>query len=274
VVAAVAAAAAVDALWPDPPGPVDERAAAQLQRFGVSGLLVYTDADCELRALSLPELTPAEVPQGPEVGCEISVSPDGRRVAGVRAAWRGDSSEYASCGGGRCPVAWRGDELTFVEGGAIRSARGAIIVPPPELERVALDHPNATADARIETLRVLDLEWLDREEVAALIEVRYVFGLPEAETLVAGFRDGSRVWSDPFFSRFERLVLSSTGDFLLEPVDRQQLAAFAISPTGPADWSPDGLRVAVATRASVFVADLRTRRLIRIPITARDLAWR
>jgi hypothetical protein len=111
--------------------------------------------------------------------------------------------------------------------------------------------------------------------VVALIEARYAFGLSEGNTVVAGFRDGRLAWQAPRFGGFRRLVVSRGGDVMPIPVERQQLSVrFRITPSGPADWSPDGRRLVAATRASVYILDSGAARSVRIPLTVRDLAWR
>jgi len=304
-VAAVAVAAIVDAVRPRPAKPLDREAAAQLAGLGVTGTLVYTDAACGLRALSLPALKPAELPGGIDVACEISVSPDGRHVAGGGARWSPDGRRYAICRGTRvdlvdaeggpargsftgCAPAFRPDGmLTFARDGAIREARlSRILVPRRELERAALSHPNApryndpvtlrVVPPQIEELHVRDLAWLAEDEVVALIEARFVDGLPETSAVIAGFVRGGLAWRQPQFGSFERLVVSGGRNILLEPAGPSQIALFAtgLTPAGPVAWSPDGAWLGVATRASVFVVSTATNRRVRIPVSARDVAWR
>jgi hypothetical protein len=288
-VLAVAAVAVADSVRPRPPAALDAQAAQQLWELGVAGTLVYTDRKCELHALSLPRLTPGRVPEALDLGCEISVSPDGERAAPGMARWSPDSSAYAVCRGGRvdvvptresydgCAPAWRPDGmLTFVRDGAVRQAfRERIVVPRRELVRAALSHPNAPSEGTVTRLQVHDLSWSSRREVIALIEARYAFRLSEGNTVVAGFRDGRLAWQAPRFGGFRRLVVSRGGDVMPIPVERQQLSVrFRITPSGPADWSPDGRRLVAATRASVYVLDSGAARSVRIPLTVRDLAWR
>jgi hypothetical protein len=292
-VAAVAVAAIVDAVRPERARSLDAEAAAQLAELGVGGTLVYADPGCRLHALSLPGLTPARLPAGIGVACEISVSPEGRHVAGGGARWRRDGAQYAICRGTRvdvvdaaggpargtftgCAPAFRPDGmLTFARDGGIRQARlDRILVPRAELERAARAHPNAP-EPPIDELRVRDLAWTSPFEVVALIETRFGLGLPEFQTTVAGFRFGRLRWQRPFFGGYERLSVSSSGDVLLEPAVRTQSPLFGnLDPSGPVDWSPDGRRLALASRASVFVVDPAAERRVRIPVTARDLAWR
>jgi hypothetical protein len=294
-VAAVAVAAIVDAVRPRPAPALDADAAARLAELGVTGTIVYTDAACGLHGLSLPGLTRARLPDGIDVGCEISVSPDGGHVAGAAARWSPDGRQYAICRGTRvdvvdaaggpargsftgCAPAFRPDGmLTFAFGGAVVEARlSRVLVPHGEVERAALNHPNAPFDARLEELLVRDLSWLSQREVAALIEVRYVEGLPETSTMIAGFVRGSLAWQKPYFGRFERLVVSPGGDVQPEPAPQPfPFVTSRLQPAGrPFDWSPDGRLLAVGTRASIFVVDVASQRLVRIPVTARDLAWR
>lgn len=295
-----------DAVRSDPPGSLDPVAAEQLAGLGIEGVLIYTEPDCELKALSLPALVQTEAPAGIDVGCDISVSPDGRFVAGGGARWSPDGSQYAICRGTRvdvvpaaggsavgsftgCTPAWRPDGvLTLVRGGAVRAAepREPIVVPESEIVRAAAEHPNAPRQTDpvtlepippvIDELRVVDLTWTLPAEVAAFVEVRYRFGPPDGDTLVAVFRDGWLRRTTPYLGRYERLVASGGGNVLLEPFDRSQVAlfAFGLTPSGPVAWSPDGQRLAVATRASVFVVGAAGGRRVRIPVTVRDLAWR
>ena len=288
-VLAVATVAIADSIWPEEAPSLDERAAAQLRQLGVAGTLVYTDAACELRALSLPDLKSAAPPEAPDLGCEISVSPDGRQAAPGGARWSPDSSHYAICHAGLvdvvpgreaydgCAPAWRPDGmLTFVRNGALRQARfERVLVPRRELVRAALNHPNAPSDGTVTQLDVHDLEWSSPREVVALIEARYRFGLPEGNTVIAGFRHGRLAWQAPRFGGFQRLIVSRGGDVMPIPTDRQRLSVrFRITPSGPADWSPDGRQLAAATRASVYILDSGAARSVRIPVTVRDLAWR
>jgi hypothetical protein len=170
--------------------------------------------------------------------------------------------------------AWRGEELTFVRDGAVRSDV-ELFVPRSELERAARNHPNAP-ELPIDELRVLDLAWTSHFDVVALLEARYRLGLPGAQPTIAGFRFRRLRWQRPYLGRPERLVVSARDDVLFEPALRTQSPFFpsTLQPRGPIDFSPDGLMLAVATRASVFVVVTETQRLVRIPVTARDVAWR
>jgi len=242
---AVAAAAVFDSVRPRPAAPLDAAAVEQLRQLGMTGTLVYTDAACELHALSLPGLVSARAPEG-AVGCRISVSPDARYVAPAAVRWSPDGTRrcYRIC-------AWRGDELTFWRGDAIRSVT-RVLVPQEQLVG----------------MQILDLAWTSRREVVALAGA-------EGGLVVAGFRDGRLAWSAPRRGGFDRLVVSRGGEVTPAADDRGRLTVRSrIAPRGPADWSPDGRRLVAATRTSVYVFDSGAGRSVRIPLTVRDLAWR
>jgi hypothetical protein len=208
VVAAIAVAAIVDSVRPHAQRPLDAEAAARLERLGVKGTLVYTDPKCELRALSLPDLRAAAAPEGPDLGCDISVSPDGKQVAPGAARWSADSSRYAICRGRRtevvpgresydgCAPAWRPDGmLLFARHGDIRQARfDRIVVPRRQLVEAARKHPNAPAAGGVDELRVLDLAWTANGELVALVEALYSLGIPELQTTVAAFEGDRLAW--------------------------------------------------------------------------------
>jgi hypothetical protein len=128
---------------------------------------------------------------------------------------------------------------------------------------------------RIEELHVRDLAWISDDEVVALIEARFVDGLPQTSAVIAGFVRGALAWQKAYFGRFDRLVVSPGGDVLAEPAPRSlPFVPARLQPQGAFDWSPDGRGLAVATRASIFVVDIASQRLVRIPVAAHDLAWR
>jgi hypothetical protein len=103
--AALAAAAAVEALWgdgaePSHPSPSRTRTSSEpetaraLAAAGIEGVLYYVEPDsCRLRALRLPEIRTARAPES--ANCTMTVSPDGRRAADGGAVWRADGLLFA-----------------------------------------------------------------------------------------------------------------------------------------------------------------------------------
>lgn len=145
-VAALGAAAAVDALRGDSEGvaPPRERStereieAGQPLEGGPRGVLHYTDDDCVLQAVELPTLQPVETPAWED--CRFSLSPDGNAVRSAAAIWDPSGTGWATEAGRRIVVAsapstrvsFEGEApsfkpdgtLTFVHAGAVRALRG------------------------------------------------------------------------------------------------------------------------------------------------------
>jgi hypothetical protein len=269
-VALVAVAAIVDAVRQRPAPPLDAEAAGELAELGVSGTLVYTDPGCRLRAVSLPDLRPAPLPAG-ETRCDISVSPDGRRVASASVRWSADGTRRARCGG---ICAWHGHELTVARNGGIFGEDGRPLVPRSEVVSAALSASGDT-QRRLSYVKVLDLAWTSPNEVVALVNVRY--STLRGTQLVAGFQHGRLVWQQARARRLERLVPGPQGRLAAEPADLVR-ADFRLPEEvelgGALDWSPRGLWLVLGSRGRVIVYDPRYGRIVSIPVTARDLAWR
>jgi hypothetical protein len=134
-------------------------------------------------------------------------------------------------------------------------------------------------------MAVESLAWLDDERFAALLTME------EGPTqVVLALFDGRKIIraSAGFVAAWGDLRVSSDGRFAFTRNDRTE-GFSVIEPDGTAaaslprfadvhalDWSPDGRWLAVATRASVYLLDVTDpgRRSIRIPLVARDLAFR
>jgi hypothetical protein len=308
--AAIGIAAAVDAFrggdaTPLPQSPAHERRSepqATYAEEGFGGILYYTNEGCELRAVRLPTLERVEAPRWDE--CRFELNPDGTRANGATSGWDPYSDPDAGrlfqtvgrtiqVASSRLPEgssfhgsapAWRSDgTLTYARRGAVRAwPSGGILLSGRDLWRAAARHPNAPAARRLARLRVRQLAWLDASrgvvllhvgvgegpdyDIAALFEGRRLL------TTVASRSSTGRVWTSPGGSFFAVLgdgmrIFDRDGDPRPSP---------PLSAPRALAFSPDERWVAVATRASVVVfqtfgAELRLRRL---PIVARDLAWR
>jgi hypothetical protein len=132
---------------------------------------------------------------------------------------------------------------------------------------------------------VESLAWLDDERFAA------VLAMEEGPTqVVLALFDGRKIMrvSAGFVAAWDDLSASSDGRFAFTRNDRTEGFSL-LEPDGTAiaplprlaevhalDWSPDGRWLAVATRASVYLLDVTdpSHRSIRIPLVARDLAFR
>ena len=194
-----------------------------LRRAAVRGLLVWTDADCELHALRLPEGRRAPPPEGPDVGCEFELSPNGRRVAPRGSRW-GTSAYYALCRGtvvdvywppsGRaqysydgCAPAWRPTRdgplvLTLARDDEVLEVRPAC-EPQPPCEEVVLDRSDIAAardavtdPSAVSAADVLALDWQSPQRLRALLLLRLPFGA--SRRIVATYDAGELAFVEPF----------------------------------------------------------------------------
>jgi hypothetical protein len=281
--------------------PADAETATQ--PAGFDGVLYYTDESCELRAVRLPELEPAEAPNWDE--CGFVLSPDGKRASGADSGWDPHSDpqrgrlfetedgtiQVATNGGpegepfrGSAP-AWRPDgTLTYFADGAVREWPGGnVLIPGTALLQGVMSHINAAgARAPFRAVDVQQLVWLDSERAVVAIHAPVRRG---ADIDLAAVFDGRRrvatvdelapitsLWGGP---QGRYWALDSDG---LQLFDRDG-GALPLPPLTDARavaWSPDESWLAVATRASVFI--LRPgepqARIQRLPLVANDLAWR
>jgi hypothetical protein len=139
---------------------------------------------------------------------------------------------------------------------------------------------------------ILELAWLDEDSVAAIVG-----GTGLRNRFVAIFEDGKLVndpfgWSEP---QLRDLIASPEGEYFA--VLTQQFGAWIFDQTGrfmgqgvvtgaeevrKLAWSPDGRWLVISTPASIYFVDARNLELllggqqpttIRLPVSARDIAW-
>jgi hypothetical protein len=313
-VAALAVFAAADALRGDGqprdaasvPPTTRERAPTlreTLRGQGVSGQIIYSDQDCILHSLLLPQMVDEVVRRENGAGafhyCRFSVaggrfrdddelmSPDGQLVARCRA---GHVEVFIESGERRlsrvpgCAPAWRPDSgLTYARNGEIVLGGGVVLISKDELRRIARRHPNvAGLGAGVPyRVRVLALAWLDSLRLAMSLEVR-IRGVEPQHFVV--LLNGHRMLAlvADFSGPIRDLVVSPAGSFLaddrgtvvtkqgrsyplLEGVPRPSTVAF----------SPDEGWLAVATGTSVYLVGTPTNlgRVIRLPVPAQDVVW-
>jgi hypothetical protein len=274
-----------------------------LRSQGVSGQILYSDQDCILHSLVLPQMVDEVVRGENGAGafhyCRFGVgggrvrdddelvSPDGQLVARCRA---GHVEVFIESGERRlsrvagCAPAWRPDSgLTYARNGEILLEGGVVLITKGELRRIARRHPNvgglgAGVPYRV---HVLALAWLDRLRLAMSLEVR-IRGVEPQHFVV--LLHGGRMLAlvADFSGPIRDLVVSPAGSFLaddrgtvitkqgrsyplLEGVPRPSTVAF----------SPDEGWLAVATGTSVYLVGTPTNlgRVIRLPVPAQDLVW-
>jgi hypothetical protein len=274
IVAALAAlglVAAVDALWsPGESSPQAARqtttapllarqpelAVSQLREAGVSGLLTYSDEDCRLHAVSLPELRPARAPSFEM--CRPVTATGGLGAIDGEVVWSG-------LGYGTVQVVLSEEQLSR----AIRAGLGM----------------EAAEDAGFRAVQAVSL---GKERYVVLADSTY----EPRERVLAAFDGAETAFVHPrwFVANARAVRPSPRGGYyaLLGPGvvagdgspifsrDGDQLAR----PDGLPDphaiaWSPDERWTALATDESVYVYPTQEpeRLVVRIPLPVRDLDW-
>jgi hypothetical protein len=314
--AAIALLAAVDALREDgaaeprsapgtsPEATTTEAVPAEAEPDAFGGVLYYTDESCELRAVRLPTLEPAQAPGWDE--CLFVLSPDGRRASGPGSGWdpRSDprigrlfetahgliqvSSNLGPEGEpirGTAP-AWRPNgRLTYFAAGSLRELGGGVLLDQNDLARAVRAHPEVPDSGRVGRVAVRETAWLDESRVALILEAPV--GSTGREDMVAVY-EGRRLStaSHGYLGRLADLGTSPRGGFLAVRLGDGRLvlldARGGPSPTPPVTgyrgiaFAPDDRWAAAATSGSVLVFRLGVvpQRVRRISIVASDLAWR
>jgi hypothetical protein len=313
-VAALAVLAAADALRgnDEPTAPVASPTITRprpqtlrelLRREEIAGFVVYSDQDCLLHSLLLPQLEDDVVREEGGAGvlyCRFGMT--GGRMLEEGEVMSPDRSSIARCRAGRvvvrdaqsdlerqdvagCPPAWRPDgALTYPRGNAILQD-GRPLFTARELRRAARLHPNvAGVGAGIPIFaHATDLAWLDEDHLVATLEIR-VQGV-EPLNLAVLF-DGKAVVAVAT-NRGQGLgnwVVSSQGayaaseDGTIVSRDGGSTDPPANLPDGTAvAFSPDERWLAYVTAASVYLIgtprNSEPARIIRLPVRAQDLVW-
>jgi hypothetical protein len=264
----------------------------------MSGVLYYSDGikSCLVQAIRLPDLRVAPAPK--LRSCQFSVSPDGQvalrgdvrwsPLGGLYARQEGDLIELGSPTSERA-LHFPGHAPAFKPDGTFTYARGNEVVEwttscPSGARLFTLPADNATARCRRTVGRVREgpvrsLAWLTNTRMALITQPsEYVLTIREGRlrTSTLGF---GRPLTDLRVSPLGNFVsVRATGRGGLLVLRPDGLAAGLPPFTDPRSitWSPDERWPAVATRHSVFVFRTNTgeARLRRLPIVARDLAWR
>lgn len=306
-VAAVALAAAVDALDDDPearltPASTRERPAAASTSGGVpiagqeavrdlletaraSGVLYFGDRGCRLRTLLLPAVEWRPGPNRPvpcrfTVDAEGAVHPDGVRIdaqSGLRAVCRGsrvtvfDRGRFALASfRDACAPAWRPDaSLTFVRDGEL------VLALERREERVLLSQADLTRTLGPGS-RLLEVAWFENDTYAAAVRRR-------RETMLAVFRDDELV-APPFFSspridglRATRRVVTArtaTSGPAITFFSRTGREILTVEGGHSVSWAPGGTAAAVAGRTTTVFVDPARRERAPLALVATDLEWR
>ena len=258
-------------------------AAAALREAGLRGVLTYSDEDCRLHALTLPDL--AGHPAASERRCRLTGvvrlrfgRPVGDPQRVLVARCRSGQVEVSELGGrllGRAPgcfPAWRPDgTLTAVRDGELVSLFPA---------RVLLSRDDLARELEGD-FELVEATWLSRRTLATVVRATS----PSSDrTVIAVFR-GRRLVKRPvaFGASMSGLRVSPDGGFVAARssrgaivLDREGRRVPVPAGLGALSWSPDGAWAA-GTRGDeivFFPAGEPTAAGIPVPLAARDLVWR
>jgi hypothetical protein len=230
-----------------------ELAVSQLREAGVSGLLTYSDEDCRLHAVSLPELRPARAPSFEM--CRPLTATGGLGAIDGEVVWSG-------LGYGTVQVVLSEEQLSR----AIRAGLGMETAEDAGFRAV---QAVSLGDERYVVLA--DSTYEPRERVLAGFDgtrSRFVhpsWEVGEARAVRPSPQGGyfallGEGWvGTPIFSRDGRRL-----DLPQEMPNPRSIA-----------WSPDERWTALATDESVYVypTEEPERLVVRIPLPVRDLDW-
>lgn len=277
-------------------GPASPEAAVAvaLREAGISGILEFSDEDCETHAVSLPDLTAR--PSGVGGACSFADT--------------ANATDYAvGCNGGRvsiddprqapyalvradCEPAWKPDgRPTLLRDGEVVEPHpcpdGGIV--PMRCSRELLSGEDLVRELRGAGWRgfrfaVEELLWLSDSRAAAIVRARsrddrgellVVFDSRRLVTApTAAYEDLAALRLSPSRS-FVAAQIADPGGIVV--VDRDGAPVRPLVRHGSAlAWSPDERWIAEATEEGVYVfpADGGTPRVYVLPIVARDLIWR
>lgn len=277
-------------------GPASPEAAVAvaLREAGISGILEFSDEDCETHAVSLPDLTAR--PSGVGGACSFADT--------------ANATDYAvGCNGGRvsiddprqapyalvradCEPAWKPDgRPTLLRDGEVVEPHpcpdGGIV--PMRCSRELLSGEDLVRELRGAGWRgfrfaVEELLWLSDSRAAAIVRARsrddrgellVVFDSRRLVTApTAAYEDLAALRLSPSRS-FVAAQIADPGGIVVVDRDGAPVRPLVRHGSGLA-WSPDERWIAEATEEGVYVfpADGGTPRVYVLPIVARDLIWR
>lgn len=219
---------------------------------GLSGVLYYSDEQCRLQAVQLPDLRPEEAPAWSE--CGFALSHDAQRVAAKGFVWHPGGSVRASQSEGSVAVVlqegssessytFRGSapsfdpqaRLTFALGTEIRAMDAGcplrsdaplipvrtmrrcstVVLPREAAERAARRHPNADVAPGLVSVSLRETVWLGSQEGRDRLAalLRLRVQFAGEFDLIALFEGGGIVDGIALFERVSGLEASPGGSF-------------------------------------------------------------
>jgi hypothetical protein len=234
-----------------------ELAVAQLREAAVEGVLTYSDEDCRLHAVSLPELRPVRAPSFEM--CRPLTSTGGLGAVDGEVVWSG-------LGYGTVQVVLSEERLSRAIRAGLGIAADEVDAGFSAVQAVSLDDEryvvlaDSTYEPRERVLAAFD------GERAAFVHPRWWVG--NARAVRPSPRGGYYALLGPgVVAGIGSPIFSRDGEQLARPGGIPHPHAIA--------WSPDDRWTALATDESIYVypTEEPDRLVVRIPLPVRDLDW-
>ena len=233
-----------------------ELAVSQLREAGVSGLLTFSDEDCRLHAVSLPELEPMRAPSFEM--CRPLTSTGGLGAADGEVVWSG-------LGYGTVQVVLSEERLS-------RAIRAGLDME--EATRAGFRAVQAVSLDDERYVVLADSTYRPRERVVAAFDGKHV-SFVHPRWLVGDARAVRPSPQGGYYALLGEEWLAGIGSPIFTRDGRQVGGPEGIPRPHAIAWSPDERWTALATDESVYVypTEEPERLVVRIPLPVRDLDW-
>lgn len=233
-----------------------ELAVSQLREAGVSGLLTFSDEDCRLHAVSLPELEPMRAPSFEM--CRPLTSTGGLSAADGEVVWSG-------LGYGTVQVVLSEERLS-------RAIRAGLDME--EATRAGFRAVQAVSLDDERYVVLADSTYRPRERVVAAFDGKHV-SFVHPRWLVGDARAVRPSPQGGYYALLGEEWLAGIGSPIFTRDGRQVGGPEGIPRPHAIAWSPDERWTALATDESVYVypTEEPERLVVRIPLPVRDLDW-
>ena len=233
-----------------------ELAVSQLREAGVRGLLTYSDEDCRLHAVSLPELEPVRAP--PFQMCRPLTSTGGLGAVDGEVVWSG--------------LGYQTVQVVLSEEQLSRAVRAGLGMENAEEAGFRAVQAVSLGDERYVVLA--DSTYEPRERVLAAFDgekeafVHPRWWVGDAQAVRPSPRGG-------YYALLGSGFVAGVGSPIYSRDGEQQERPEGIPRPHAIAWSPDERWTALATDESVYVYPTAEpeRLVVRIPLPVHDLDW-
>ncbi|HEU4450239.1 MAG TPA: hypothetical protein VFR63_09720 [Gaiellaceae bacterium] len=234
-----------------------ELAVSQLREAGLTGVLTFSDEECRLHAVSLPELEPVEAPSFEM--CRPLTSTGGIGAVDGEVVWSG-------LGYGTVQVVLSEERLSRAIRVGLGIPAGDVSAGFRAVQAVSLDGERYVVLA--------DSTYSPRERVLAVFEGRRA-RFVHPRWLVGDARAVRPSPRGGYYALLGPGVVAGDGSPIFSRDGRQQGRPEGIPHPRAIAWSPDERWTALATDESVYVYPTRRpgELVVRIPLAVRDLDW-